>query len=54
MTARDTAKDHRSWYDLANASGIRFVGDRISRGAGSDDYGIFNTQFNPNTHYNEY
>lgn len=53
MTARE-AKDYRSWYDLANASGIRFVGDRISRGADSDDYGIFNTQFNPNTYYNEY
>lgn len=54
MNARTTAKDHRSWYDLANASGVRFVGDRMSRGTGSDDYGIFSTQFNPNTHYNEH
>lgn len=54
MNARNTAKDHRSWYDLANASGVRFVGDRMSRGTGSDDYGIFSTQFNPNTHYNEH
>lgn len=48
------SKDWRSWYDAMNASGIRFVGDRISRGAGSDNYGIFNTQFNPTTHYNQY
>ena len=54
MNARNTANDHRSWYDLANASGVRFVGDRTSRGASSDDYGIFNTQFNPYTHYNEH
>lgn len=48
------AKDWRSWYDLANASGVRFSGDRTSRGVDSSNYGIFNTQFNPNTAYNEH
>lgn len=42
----------RDWYDAANASGVRFVGDRISTGGSADDYGVFNTQFNPYTHYN--
>lgn len=44
----------RNWYDAANASGVRFTGDRTSTGGASDNYGVFNTQFNPSTHYNEY
>lgn len=47
-------KGWRNWYDAANASGVRFAGDRISMGGASDNYGVFNTQFNPSTHYNEY
>ena len=52
MGAR-SASDWRDWYDRANTSGVRFSGDRISMGGSTDDYGIFNTRFNPNESYNE-
>ena len=52
MGAR-SASDWRNWYDQANASGVRFSGDRISMGGSTDDYGIFGTRFNPNESYNE-
>lgn len=52
MGAR-SASDWRNWYDQANASGVRFSGDRISMGGSTDDYGIFSTRFNPNESYNE-
>ena len=52
MGAR-SASDWRNWYDQANASGVRFSGDRISMGGSTDDYGIFGTRFNPKDSYNE-
>lgn len=51
MGAR-SASDWRNWYDQANASGVRFSGDRISMGGSTDDYGIFGTRFNPKDSYN--
>lgn len=38
------------WYDRANASGVRFVGDRIWTNQGNDYYGIYNN-YNSNTDY---
>ena len=50
------AKNFNDWYDAANASGVRFVGDRIYDHHAGDKtyYGAFGTQYNPITHYNQH
>lgn len=38
------------WYDRANASGVRFAGDRIWENKGNDYYGVY-TNYNIDTQY---
>lgn len=48
--ALGNSKGWNDWYDRANASGVRFAGDRIWENKGNDYYGVY-TNYNIDTQY---